>query len=1067
MINLAETRPWEQPEITGIGRLPMRPRLIPHVTPQEALDAALPVAADGTLRDPLAAPLVQLLDGQWEFELLPNPGAALDRVGELLAASPEMTGTIPVPGNWTRQGYDKPHYTNIRMPFHAVPPEAPRENPTGVYRRRFTRDTTPFPQRTVLHIGGAESVAVLWLDGEFLGLAKDSRLESEFDVSAAMARGGEHELLVMVIRYSDASYIEDQDQWWMAGIHRSVWLYSTAEVWLQSLATSQRFHEDGAVELTVDLEVGSGGACDAPQVAGWLYGPREAGVPVAGFPEPLATAEAPQVSGVYGSELWTHSEPTGGNRIRLVMRLNNPLLWSADVPVLYPLIIAVNGVYSSCAIGFRTVEVRDRQLLVNGKAVMIRGVNRHEHDEHTGKVISRESMQQDIRLLKQFNFNAVRTAHYPNHPDWYALCDYYGIYLVDEANIEAHHYYNEICRDPRWTAAFVDRGSRMVQRDRNHPSVIIWSLGNESGYGANHDALAGWIRHADPSRPLHYEGAVRAEWGQGPYQFHRGRAATDIIAPMYAPVEEIVSWAQSAEGREDPRPLILCEYSHAMGNSNGGLEDYVAAFRGVPGLQGGFIWDWVDQGLAETAADGTPYWCYGGDYGDEPNDRDFCINGLVSPDRTPHPAMWEFHKLMQPVHLEIAGDAREAGGQIPGDQIPGRQVIIRNEYDFRVLSGMELEQVLMVDGREVCRDRFPLPVLAPEASGAVAMVVPPDGANLSGEVVLRACVITGADAATALVPAGHIVAWEEWVVAGSWNPRCILTGAAEGANTPLLVLDRENSGAREPHEPPYLEVPRGDLPPLRIPGPVPVLWRAPTDNDWIRGMPNPDKAPGTTWYRLGLDTLVPTWLQHPDGAVEVILHAGVQGPERGRFTMRLTEDAVYGAVLHVEGEIAAEVPDLPRVGLRFDLPSGFEQLRWYGKGPQESYPDRANGYPLGLHTSTVARQYVGYIVPQEHGGHSGTRCVMLSDPHGGTLTVAAPAGGTFHFSALHTAPEDLDHLTHTWQVQPREETVLIVDHFHRGIGSAACGPDSATRHRRGGGHYSWQLHLGWSCTTLS
>ncbi len=1147
VVDLKQLKPWQRPELTGLGRLPTRP----------------PLYASDRLS----------LDGTWEFELHRNPEAASERVDEILSGgarsdSSQLETSIPVPSNWTREGFDKPHYTNIVMPWREPPPHLPAENPAGLYRRTFSVPPGWGGRRLVLHVGGAESTAVVWVNRRFIGVTKDSRIESEFDITAAVdgagapvtASAGEHEILVMVVRYSDGSYIEDQDQWWMAGIHRSVFIYSTPPVYLQDLfARVQVELDDPGAErddgdslrglaqdpwsrsrgrrgtLTVDLEVGRAETvpsadADLPvEVTVRLFpaerydgcddGPAENESRTAGDRRDPIAEETVRISGVYGSEGWRHDDPTGGHRAQLHVQVEEPLLWSSEAPFLYRLEAEVcpattreqasggdgagdgssrggsdtgsdgergpGDVYSTF-VGFRTVEVRERQLRVNGRPVLIRGVNRHEHDPRTGKVISRESMIADLKLLKQFNFNAVRTAHYPNCGEWYDLCDRYGIYLVDEANLEAHHYYNEVCRDPAYAGAFLDRTMRMVLRDRNHPSVILWSLGNESGYGPNHDAAAGWVRHADPTRPLHYEGAIRAEWGQGPFEYHRGRAATDVIAPMYAPVEEIVAWAESDAGKADPRPLILCEYSHAMGNSNGGLEDYAEAFRTVPGLQGGFIWDWVDQGLEEPAPNGTRFWAYGGDFGDTPNDRDFCINGLIWPDRTPHPAMWEFRKLFQPVRFAFR---RDATGTI--------HVTIRNELDFTPLEQAVLRWDLTTDGTVSRSVETDLPVLTPADTpgGTVEVSIDPGdlpgGDRTPGETILTVRLLVGS--ATDFTPRDHQLAWEQWTVAGEWNAaralplshgRTSAAGATDETPTTAAVTASDAGAAQralplalvlDEHGFPCLidGTPRSSVadvagaavgpvteePPLRIRGPVPSLWRAPTDNDFIRNIDEPREQPGTVWYRLGLDRLVSTWAvqEDPRGTAIVAqlrVASDSSGAVLGTSRFVLTPPGAEGfQSLLVEIEVARVIQDLPRVGVRWDLPSGFETVQWYGRGPQENYPDRGNGYPLRRWTSTARDQYVPYIVPQEHGGHGAARYVRLVSPTM-EFTVAAADRESFHFSALHTAPEDLDSLSHTWQVRPRDTTILTADLFHRGLGTAACGPDCAERYRRGGGSFT-------------
>ena len=656
-------------------------------------------------------------------------------------------------------------------------------------------------------------------------------------------------------------------------------------------------------------------------------------------------------------------------------------------------------------------------------------------------------MIRDLELLKQFNFNAVRTAHYPNHPDWYDLCDQYGIYLVDEANVESHHYYNELCRDPAYTAAFVERVARMVARDYNHPSVIIWSLGNESGYGPNHDAAAGWVRTVDPTRPLHYEGAVRTEWGQDSYEFWRGRPLTDIIAPMYAPVEEIVAWAteggRDPDGVDDPRPLILCEYSHAMGNSNGGLEDYFTAFRRHHGLQGGFIWDWVDQGIRAVAPNGREYWAYGGDFGDEPTDYDFCINGLIWPDRVPHPAMWEFKKLAQPVDIELVAS--------PGASDSAARIAIRTLRDFTALTDGVLHWEVAENGVKVRSGSTAVPETPVDGTSEISIDVG-SPASRSAERMLTVRLVHGR--ASALVAQGHEFAWEQWTLdAGGWNGPPAASGGPTGGALALTLEDGVPVMA-----------PRDGAGPdaLRIAGPTLSLWRAPTENDLIRDIPAADQGekPAHRWRALGLDTANARWREVGSGVVEADYTHGDRSLAHVRLALESGEgDGWYR--LSVEVAIDEEATDLPRIGLRWELPRGYERLTWYGRGPRESYPDRSAGYPVGLWEGTVTDQYVPYIVPQEHGGHSDTRMVRIGteDPAAPAFELASAAGEAFHFSALHSAPEDLDRLRHTWEIEPRSETILIVDRYHRGIGTAACGPDCHPRWIQGGGAYRWDWYV--------
>jgi len=754
-------RPWEQPELTAHNRLPMRSPLFPFPSEEAAqIDARLgPLGrASHPAILPEKTPWVLSLDGPWSFYLAPNPDSALTLLqqagfstallsgAEVFTAEKPMAGetipwtTIQVPGTWSCQGFDKPHYTNVLMPFDAIPPEAPRENPTGIYQRTFAVPADWQGRRVVLHVGSAESFLAVFVNGNEVGFSKDSRLPAEFDLTEFL-QPGDNSLTLLVVRYSDSSYIEDQDQWWLGGIHRRVYLYSTAMAYIQDIdarpilsaaaavskgvaaytpkppviPAESPLTEGNRIEVTVKLGFAAAPEPKAYRIRLRLYDPQGKEVELA---EPFINME---LIPDYRSNRY---------ECTAVLPVQAPELWSAETPRLYTLtaslldsggqLIEATGL----RLGWRSVEIRDRQLLVNGKRVFFKGVNRHEHDERTGKTIRLESMLLDIRLMKQHNINAVRTSHYPNDEVWYELCDEFGLYVIDEANIESHGYYDNLCRDRRWLLAFTDRVSRMAIRDKNHPSVIIWSLGNESGYGPNHDGAAGWLRSFDPHRPLHYEGACRPDWTQGPHPLDtagRGTLATDIVSAMYPTISWLAEWDRSTT---DYRPNIMCEFSHAMGNSNGSLSDYWNVILQSRGLQGGFIWEWVDHGLlvgpggANTPANQVPpgpnagpvhgeaghgkAWRYGGDFGDRPSDLDFIADGLVFPDRTLKPVMAEVSFIWRPVrvhrtlpawyHTRTVRDG--SSPQVPAAPGLGK-LFIENAYDFIDLSHLELHWTLV------------------------------------------------------------------------------------------------------------------------------------------------------------------------------------------------------------------------------------------------------------------------------------------------------------------------------------------------------------------------------------
>ncbi|MFP4054724.1 MAG: glycoside hydrolase family 2 TIM barrel-domain containing protein [Phycisphaerae bacterium] len=660
---------WMMPEQPAQNRLPGRASLVSYPTEE--------LAAAGEREN---TPWQVSLNGTWKFALAANPRSAPDEF-----PAPDFDDScwdqVQVPGLFTMQGYDKPHYTNIQMPIATDPPAVPEEdNPTGLYRLQFRMPAEWKNRRVVLHFGGFESCLKVWVNGRAVGFAKGSRLPSEFDVTDFLKRGP-NVLAVAVIRWSDGSFVEDQDHWWQAGFHRDVLLRSTAKTWIEDVFARAIPLGGDLAEGRLVVDVSLGGFADLEEgwsVRGRLLTPtgRDA------IRKPMTAA------------LDVGAARRNGSKLELRGKIRKPRLWSAETPDLYTVVVSLvapDGQVVECTstrVGFRRVEVAGRQLRVNGEPVMLRGVNRHDHDDTTGKVISREVMLADLTLMKRFNVNAVRTAHYPNDSLFYDLCDELGMYVMDEANIECHWHYQRLTHDPRWTACFLERGKRMVQRDRNHPSIIAWSMGNESGYGPNHAALAGWIREQDPTRPLHYEGAINRWWSHRDWQGDwaelpvTNRLATDIHGGMYPAIDAL----ERAASGDDPRPIIPCEYAHAMGNSCGNLKEYWELFEKHDCMQGAFVWDWVDQGLLKTAPNGRLYWAYGGDFGDEPNDRNFCINGLIWPDRQPHPSLHELKKVTQPVGISAANLKR---GEIE----------IRNKNSFTDLGWLSGRWSVLVDGR--------------------------------------------------------------------------------------------------------------------------------------------------------------------------------------------------------------------------------------------------------------------------------------------------------------------------------------------------------------------------------
>ncbi|PRW56286.1 Beta-galactosidase isoform A [Chlorella sorokiniana] len=737
-------RHWEDPSVIAINKRKPHVPLRSFTAPAQAFDHfALRSEA------PTSSRLLSLNGSSWRFQLFDRPEAVPSEFGD---AGFDASGwpQVAVPTNWECQGFGRPQYTNFVYPFPVNPPFVPEDNPTGCYQLHFIAPAEAAGHRAVLVFEGVDSAFYCWLNGQFVGYSQDSRLPAEFDVTQLLKPGGDNVLAVKVLKWSDGSYLEDQDMWWLSGIHRDVYLLLKPRQHIADFHTRTplEWGADGQLtsaklEVEVQVEGDSAAALEGLTVRAQLYRCNATGEVDSADAAAALVAEAR--CGLHPS--WTAADTSGrragtdvyaGSRAQLsfdMLALPGGAaalrLWSAEEPHLYLLLLSLveggggssateggsaSGSVSggggtsgsaagggevleieACQVGFRHAQVKGRQLLHNNQPVMIKGVNRHEHDPRRGKTVSLDSMVQDIRLMKQLNFNAVRCSHYPNHPLWYELCAKLGLYVVDEANVETHGFDPALCNNhlnpacsPLWLNAIVDRGVRMFERDKNSPAILLWSLGNESGYGAAHLAMAGYLRARDTSRPIHYEGGGSRT------------PATDIICPMYARVHQIERLA-SEPG--ETRPVILCEYSHSMGNSTGNIHKYWQAFEAHPYLQGGFIWDWVDQALLkrERLPDGREmeYWAYGGDYGDTPNDAQFVCNGLLWPDRSLHPAAYGVKQLQAPLGISLAGTA--GGEQQRQQQLAAAEVALqlRNKQHFSSTAGLALRWRLLTDGLPV------------------------------------------------------------------------------------------------------------------------------------------------------------------------------------------------------------------------------------------------------------------------------------------------------------------------------------------------------------------------------
>jgi len=979
---------WENPRMIGRNKEPARATAIPFADVETAL-----------AKDPAASPWVKSLNGSWRFHWSENPAS---RPVNFFEPDFDVGGwdEIPVPANWQLHGYGYPIYTNVRYPWgEPDPPRVPHDfNPVGSYRRSFTVPDGWDGRQVYLHFAGVSSAFYLWVNGHEVGYSQGSRTPAEFDITDYL-QPGDNVVAAEVYRYSDGSYLECQDFWRISGIFRDVYLYSHADLHILDFEVGTDLDEDYRdAELSIDITLANLGGEERPViVTGTLFNAD---------------------GGVVFDDLEARSTAAAGGEtvLRLARGMENPPKWSAEEPNLFRLVLSLADAAGtviqavSTNVGFREVEIRDGQLLVNGVAVLIKGTNRHEHDPDTAHVMSTEGMVRDILLMKRHNINAVRTSHYPDVTEWYDLTDRFGLYVIDEANIESHGIGYDpdktLGNKPDWGPAHMDRTVSMVERDKNHPSIIIWSLGNEAGDGVNFTATADWIRERDPSRPVHYE---RAELGPN----------TDIFCPMYARIPEIVEYAEN----HDDRPLILCEYSHAMGNSNGNIADYWKEIYARAHLQGGFIWDWVDQGLRQPVPgkSGEFYFAYGGAFEPEGvyHDDNFLMNGLVSADRVPHPGLLELKKVYQYVHVE------------PVDLERG-VIEVANGYAFMGLENLDGVWKLEGDGELVASGELGrLDVVAGE-SRRVKLRLPRlqrvAGVDYRLEVSFR----LADDAPWA--DAGHEVAWAQFEL----GPRGV-AGALDLAAMPPLVVYQGEDGLVIGGEAfaATFDLGAGSLSGYRVngtdfvfAGPRPNFWRAPTDNDRGNDMPTRCalwKAASGSW-------------EITSSEFDEIGPAEVQVRFTGRFPdVGSTNRVVYS--VFGNGEIAVDVtfttgddelPELPRFGMQMEVVGGLETLTWYGRGPHESYWDRKAGARVGLWGGTVDEQFVDYSEPQENGNKTDVRWVTLTDSAGhGLLVIGEPL---VSFSAHHYTTEDLETAKYSWQMERRDEIILSIDMQQTGVG---------------------------------
>jgi beta-galactosidase/beta-glucuronidase len=918
------------------------------------------------------------LNGLWQFRFFASPATLPEDISSVMAGV--KTGTIPVPGCWELSGYDRPQYLNFFYPFPVDPPHIPNENPTGVYQRTFSvpDDWNNFD----LHLTflGVSSAFEVYLDGQFIGASQGSRLSSEFDLSPHIHDLADHTLTVVVHKWCAGAYLEDQDQWRLHGIFRDVYL------------TARPRHHLEDVQITADYDFHSGSGSLKVGTHSNTGQPLSARIKMI----------SPKGETIF-EELVSSDTPFS-------KEIKDVQPWSAEVPTLYQLT-------------FETLEIRDQQLWLNGRAILLKGVNRHGFDPDTGWTVSRESMEKDVRMMKQANINTVRNSHYPNHPYWYVLCDQYGLYLIDEADLETHGFqitgnWEELSDSEEWLPAYLDRVERMVSSNSNHPAILIWSLGNESGCGKNHERMAEWVHETDPTRPIHYEGAGDASF-------------VDLVSTMYPTVKSIRKAGENKA--EDPRPYFMCEYAHAMGNSPGSLREYWEAIYHYPRLIGGCVWDWVDQGLRDPhqAPDSADF-LYGGDFGDQPNDGNFCINGLVDPDRHPHPGLEELKYWQQPVALSEINP--EEG-----------TITVHNRYAFRSLSHLRLTYSIQTTTEVLVEGEIALPEITAGDSAVVTMSELKNYSSSDGIVYLT--IQFSLCEPCPWAPEGHVVARMQHMLHEN-HPVDTLGQLKNNpfsltSNSPVIQIQSANQSFSLDRSTGWITSwkVRGTeilLSPLKL-----NIWRAPTDNDvhvakeWMLDGLNrthahldsisveemPDEIMVLTKGTLAADGFKPysayeiTYHFRPDNALQIDLH--------------------YTA-LRLQTR-------LPRLGFTAQLAQPYDEVTWFGRGPQESYPDRKDSAFFGRYAMKINELYHPYLRPQENGNRLGVRWVSFKGK--GNPEISLFGQPFLNFNAQFFSLDNLTQANHPSELEWETRPYIYIDAAQTGLGSNACGPDTLSKHQ--------------------
>lgn len=989
----AQNNDWENPKIIDQGKEKSHVTFVSFDRQQDAL------SDDYTKSDNYKS-----LNGQWKFSYTDQ---YKDRPTDFYTTTMDDSGwaNLTVPSNWELKGFGIPIYTNVTYPHPRTPPFIGPNNPVGTYRKTFTVPENWDHKEILLHFGSISGCAFIYVNDEKVGMTKASKTPAEFNISKYLKKG-QNLLAVQVFRWHDGSYLEDQDFWRLSGLERDVYLYALPKlaVWDFFLkADLDAKYTNGLFSADIDLRKFKGNDLKNGSLSISLL--DKSG------------------KAIYNKQENFNVNADSIQTLKFQTTIKNPLKWNAETPNLYDCVLTLKdqkgAVISIIAskIGFRKIEIKNARLLVNGMAISVHGVNRHEHDDVTGHTTTKELMLKDIKLMKELNINAVRLSHYPNDPLWYKLCDQYGLYLVDEANIETHGMGAELQGGfdttvhpaylPEWAPAHTDRIVRMVERDKNHASIIIWSMGNECGNGPVFHDNYKWIKSRDNSRPVQFEQAGQ-DWD------------TDIVAPMYPRIADMKKYAADTTKK---RPYIMCEYSHAMGNSNGNMQTYFEIIRKSKNMQGGFIWDWVDQGLKTKDANGKTFWAYGGDLGSFywQNDENGIADGIISSDRTPDPGAYEVKKMYQNV-IFTAKDLSKG------------LMNIENIFDFTDLNQYAFKWELLRNGEKVNEGKFDVQ-LAPHQSKDLKFNLPKYKSTAGTEYFINLYVYT--KTATEMLPAGAEIAKEQFSYAGSYFEKevdAVLKLAITKDDKKLIFNADDVKGEFDLQKGKFSRYSKNNSSFNNFP--EPYFWRAPTDNDFGNGMPSKLGLWRSAHDQKKLKKITVGEQTENGMAIQVEWQlAGIDVPYQINYFIHNNGDIQITATMDMTGK---DLPELPRFGMRAALPGNYNNLTYYGRGPYENYIDRHSASFIGIYQDKVENQYYkGYIRPQESGNKTDVRWFTLTDESGNGIKVEGTQ--PIAFTAINHSVEDLDPgLTkkqqHPVDLPPRHQVFLNIDLKQRGLG---------------------------------